>query len=114
MKTLLIATAISLSSVTAMAAPMDMGSMSVKEALAAKDDTFGILQGTLVKSLGDEKYEFQDSTGTMTVEIDNDLRQHVQLQANQQVILIGEIEREFRGNEFDVDRIETKTAPVTQ
>ena len=107
MKKLLLATVLGLTSITAMAAPLDMGSMTVKEALDAKDDTFGILEGTLVKSLGDEKYEFQDATGTMTVEIDNDLRQHIQLQANQPVKLIGEVESEFMGNEFDVDRIET-------
>lgn len=37
------------------------------------DDTMVYIQGYLTENLGDEVYTFQDDSGTMTVEIDDDL-----------------------------------------
>lgn len=40
---------------------------TVKQALTAKDDTPVKLHGQVVKSIGDEKYQFRDKTGTITI-----------------------------------------------
>lgn len=37
------------------------------------DDSMVYIQGYLIQSLGNENYTFQDDSGTMTVEIDDDL-----------------------------------------
>jgi len=44
--------------------------VTVKQALTLKDDTEVQLKGYVVKALGDEKYQFRDSTGSITVDID--------------------------------------------
>jgi uncharacterized protein (TIGR00156 family) len=46
---------------------------SVKEIQAnPKDDQKVILEGTLLKKIGDDEYRFSDGTGEITVEIDED------------------------------------------
>jgi len=37
------------------------------------DDTMVYIQGYLIQNLGNENYTFQDDSGTLTVEIDDDL-----------------------------------------
>ena len=46
--------------------------VTATEALTLPDDSTVKLQGFIVKSLGHEKYEFRDESGTVTVDIDND------------------------------------------
>ena len=49
---------------------------TVKAALEAADDTPVVLQGTIVKRIKGDIYEFRDATGSMKVEIDDeDFRQ---------------------------------------
>ena len=81
-------------------------SMTVSAAMKAADDSPAVLQGTLGKSLGNERYEFSDDSGSMTVEIDRDITRHITLNSGQAITLYGEIEQEHNGNEFDVDFLE--------
>ena len=46
--------------------------LTVRDALKQRDDSWVVLQGRIVASLGDEKYTFQDATGSVMVEIDDD------------------------------------------
>ncbi len=81
---------------------------SVKQALTQKDDTKVQLHGYVVKSLGDEKYQFQDKTGSVTVEIDNELWQGKPISAKTPVTLIGEIDIDHKPTkhvEIDVDHV---------
>lgn len=42
---------------------------TVKHALTLKDDSHVQLKGYVVKAIGDEKYEFRDQTGSITVDL---------------------------------------------
>ncbi|MBM6549809.1 NirD/YgiW/YdeI family stress tolerance protein [Marinomonas ostreistagni] len=99
MKKLLLTTTLMAASTMSMAAT----DMKVSEALDARDDSIATLTGTLGKSLGHERYEFSDDSGTMVVEIDRDISRHIDLKSGQDVTLYGEIEREHDGNELEVD-----------
>ena len=65
---------------------------TVKHALTLKNDTKVQLRGYVVKSIGDEKYQFRDTTGTMTVDIDDDLWNGKAISANTMVTLLGEVD----------------------
>ena len=82
--------------------------MTVKQALVAKDDTKVQVKGYVVKSIGDEKYQFRDATGSMTVDIDDDLWQGKPIAANTPVTLIGEVDIDYKPTkrvEIDVDAV---------
>ncbi|MDL2230035.1 NirD/YgiW/YdeI family stress tolerance protein, partial [Treponema sp. OttesenSCG-928-L16] len=73
-----------------------------------RDDTYVALEGLIERSLGDEKYLFRDSTGTITVEIDNDDWRGLSVGPEDTVIIYGEVDKNFRRIEIDVDRIVLK------
>ena len=88
----------------AISAPM----MTVKQALVAKDDTKVQLKGYIVKAVGDEKYQFRDSTGSITVDIDDELWRGKPIAANTPVTLIGEVDVDYKPTkrvEIDVDAV---------
>jgi uncharacterized protein (TIGR00156 family) len=70
------------------------------------DDSFVKLQGYIVKSLGDEKYEFRDDSGTIVVEIDQEDWRGVEAGPGDRVELRGEIDREWKRTEVDVDSVQ--------
>lgn len=80
--------------------------ISVKQALAAADDSYVTVEGTLLNKVGDETYLFKDATGQMRVEIDDEvwLGQHVGSEGNQ-VRLYGEIDKGFSRTELDVKQL---------
>ena len=69
---------------------------TVKQALVMKDDTKVQLRGHVVKATGDEKYQFRDDTGTITVDIDDELWQGKPISANTTVTLIGEVDIDYK------------------
>ncbi len=69
---------------------------TVKQAMSAKDDSQVELHGNVVKSLGDEKYEFRDQTGSITVEIDHKLWQGHAIAANTPVTIVGEVDVDYK------------------
>ena len=83
--------------------------VSVKDALSYKDNTPVKLQGQVVKSLGDEKYQFRDRTGYITVDIDDELWQGRPVSPTTQLTLIGEVDIDYKPTkrvEIDVDQIQ--------
>ena len=102
MKRLLLTTALLTASSLSIAAT----NMPVSEALAAHDNTQATLTGTLGQSLGNERYQFRDTSGQIIVEIDHDITRHIALKDGQNVTLYGEIEKEHGDNEFEVDFLE--------
>lgn len=86
--------------------PGDVKSVTVAEAANLPDDTDVRMEGHLVRSLGDEDYEFDDGTGTMIVEIDDDEWGGVEVGPETRVVLEGELDSEQSGMELDVDRVE--------
>ncbi len=82
---------------------------TVKQVLELKDDTPVTVTGHIVRSLGDEKYEFTDGTATITVEIDNDDWHGMTVTPTDTVTLMGEVDKSLIDKaEIDVDRIEKK------
>lgn len=81
---------------------------TVKQAKEMRDDTPVILEGKIEKSLGGEKYTFTDSTGSITVEIDNDDWNGVTVNENDIVLIKGEVDKDFTKVEIDVDSISLK------
>ena len=82
---------------------------SVKQALTLKDDSKVQLKGYVVKSVGDEKYQFRDTTGSISVDIDDELWQGKPVNATTPVTLIGEIDIDYKPAkrvELDVDAVQ--------
>lgn len=80
---------------------------TVKAALAAQDDAPVILDGTITKRFEKDDYEFTDATGNVRVEIDHDKwPAGAEINDKQRVRLIGEVDRDSKGVEIDVDRIQ--------
>ncbi|MDH1054395.1 YgiW/YdeI family stress tolerance OB fold protein [Aquipseudomonas alcaligenes] len=86
--------------------PGAQASNSVSAAQAAGDDAHVVLQGHITRKLGDEKYEFKDSTGTITVEIDDEDLPPVAFDDKTLVKLSGEVDKGLLQREVDVDRLE--------
>jgi uncharacterized protein (TIGR00156 family) len=81
--------------------------MTVKQLLdTGRDDQVARLQGRIVSFEGDERYIFEDASGRITVEIDNeDFPPGQTVSAEQRVELVGELDKGLRKTEFEVDRV---------
>ena len=66
---------------------------TVAEARRFRDDTPVILQGRIIRFLGDDKYIFADDTGNITVEIDRRVWGNLSVGENDMVEITGEIDR---------------------
>ncbi|MGE8394902.1 NirD/YgiW/YdeI family stress tolerance protein [Pseudomonas sp. BIGb0427] len=86
------------------------GAQSVTTVAAANDaadDTPVVLQGYVIKKVNnDDKYEFKDTTGTITVEIDDEDLPAVAFNDKTKVKLTGEVEKHLMSREVDVDLVE--------
>jgi len=78
---------------------------TVEEALKLRDDSPVTLRGKIERFLGNEKYLFSDITGSITIEIDNDIWRNITVNENDPVEIQGEIDRNFRRVEVEVQRI---------
>ncbi len=89
---------------------VDVNVITVEEAKNMNDDAYVILQGYITDRNGDEKYVFQDKTGSITVEIDDDDWDGVDVSSADLVEIQGEIDKGWTAVEIDVDTI-SKVAP---
>jgi uncharacterized protein (TIGR00156 family) len=81
--------------------------VTVLQARSLPDNSLVILTGTIVQSLGREKYTFRDSTGDITIDIDRDLWTLLGLSINtsDRVEIGGKLDIEKRVLEVDVKYI---------
>jgi uncharacterized protein (TIGR00156 family) len=79
--------------------------VTVAAAKNMRDDSPVALKGKITRSLGGEKYTFEDDTGSVTVEIDDHLWAEFSVGADDVVLITGEVESYFRRVEIDVNRI---------
>lgn len=84
----------------------DQAATTVYEALSAPDDAPVVLQGTITKRVTDDIYEFQDSTGVIEVDIDNEDWPVATINHLTKVKLTGEVDRGLIGREIDVKFVE--------
>ena len=70
------------------------------------DEAFVTLKGKIITRIGHEKYTFQDESGTIIVEIDDDDWRGVSVKPSDVVILEGEVDKHFvKPTEVEVDRV---------
>lgn len=79
--------------------------VTVAEAQKLSDETPVILTGKIEQGLGDEKFQFRDATGIITLEIDNDDWKGVNVTPTDMVEVHGEIDKGFTKLEVEVDSI---------
>ena len=85
--------------------PTPGGTSSVAEARSLRDDTWVVLEGNIVRQLGHERYEFRDSTGTITVDIDDKRWAGQTVTPNDRIRLEGEIDKDWNSVEIDVKSV---------
>ena len=78
------------------------GVISVAEALTLRDDAPVILRGYILRYLGNERYIFSDSTGSITVEIERRVWGNLSIDENDLVEISGEIDRDRNRIEVEV------------
>lgn len=78
----------------------------VISALNANDDTQVELTGHLTMSLGDEDYMFEDSTGEIAIEIDDDIWFGRTVTPEHTIIIRGEVEKDWNKVSIDSDSLE--------
>lgn len=94
---------------TSQAAAIPATVTTVKQALKAKDNTPVKLHGQVVKSIGDEKYQFRDKTGTIIINVDDELWQGHPISPTINVGLVGEVDIDFKPSkhvEIDVEQVQ--------
>lgn len=93
---------------TVFATPVNQAALTtqtstVAQALQLKDDAQVRLTGKISQSVGDEKYQFKDASGSIVLDIDDELWQAKPLMPNQTVTIIGEV---------DVDHLPKKRVQI--
>ncbi|WP_282066275.1 YgiW/YdeI family stress tolerance OB fold protein [Vibrio rotiferianus] len=109
MKKLIITTTLALISGSALAAfngPETAAINTVKEAQKASDDSYVLLTGSIVQSLGNETYLFKDNTGQIQVEIDNEDWMGQDVSPQDRVAIRGEVDSDWTTTQIDVDTIQ--------
>jgi len=79
---------------------------TVSAAQEAIDDSWISLTGTILRQVSAERYLFQDSTGTMVVEIDHDKWRNVSVNPETVVRISGEIDKDWSTTEMEVETVE--------
>ncbi|MBQ7633561.1 MAG: NirD/YgiW/YdeI family stress tolerance protein [Alphaproteobacteria bacterium] len=74
------------------------------------EDTMVYIQGYLIQNLGNEMYTFQDDSGTITVEIDDDLLAPVATTPNTLVWIAAEVNKD--GNVTSLEAEEVQFLPT--
>ncbi|BCL77405.1 hypothetical protein JHS3_31410 [Jeongeupia sp. HS-3] len=107
MKKIILAGALALSTGFAAAAFVGPNSAplmtTAADAAKAADDVPVVLEGYVVKALGNDHYEFRDNTGTIKVEIDHDKWPAQNVTPQMKVRLSGKVDRSKLTGFEDID-----------
>lgn len=79
---------------------------TVTQIMEMRDDVPVVVQGNIVQRMGDEMYLFQDGTGTIIVEIEDDNWNGQTVTPEETVKLYGEVDRGLFKTELDINYIE--------
>ncbi|MBP3316326.1 MAG: YgiW/YdeI family stress tolerance OB fold protein [Alphaproteobacteria bacterium] len=79
---------------------------TVKQIMEMRDDVPVIVKGNIVQRMGDETYLFEDSTGSITVEIDDDEWRGQTITPTDPVKLYGEVDRGIFKTELEINYVE--------
>lgn len=80
--------------------------VTVKQVNEMRDDVPVIVKGHILQRMGDEKYLFEDATGSIAVEIDDEDWRGQTITPTDMVKLYGDVDRGIFKTEIDVDYVE--------
>ena len=80
-------------------------STTVESAKSLRDDTWVTLRGNIVERISDDLYKFQDSSGTVNVDIDHKRWNGVTVTPQDTVEIQGEVDKDWNSVEIDVKQI---------
>lgn len=80
--------------------------VTVKQVNEMRDDIPVIVKGNIIQRMGDDKYLFEDSTGSIAVEIDDDDWRGQTVSPSDTVKLYGDVDRGLFKTEIEVEYIE--------
>lgn len=80
--------------------------VTVNQVKEMRDDVPVIVQGNIVQRMGGDKYLFEDKTGSITVEIDDEDWRGQTVSPSDKVKLYGEVDAGLFKTEIDVDYVE--------
>ena len=80
--------------------------VTVKQVNEMRDDVPVIIKGKIIQRIDDEEYLFEDETGSITVEIDDDAWRGQTITPTDTVKLYGEIDHGIFSTEIDIDYVE--------
>jgi uncharacterized protein (TIGR00156 family) len=79
--------------------------VTVAKAKNLRDEAGVTLKGTIVQHISGDNFEFKDSTGSIVIDVDDDLWRSLQLKAGDKVTVIGEVDT-HRKKPTDIDVIQ--------
>ncbi|MDO4894850.1 MULTISPECIES: NirD/YgiW/YdeI family stress tolerance protein [Moraxella] len=90
---------------TAMTAQANYGTQTVQAAAVKTmmDDSHVSITGKIVRVLGREKFELQDTSGKVIVEIDDDYYHNPQELVGKNVTITGEVDISRKSNRVEID-----------
>lgn len=71
-----------------------------------KDDQIITVQGKITQTMHDDKYQFTDATGSITIEIDDEHHALINQNRDAKLKITGEVDLSNQSIEIDVDHIE--------
>lgn len=81
--------------------------VTVSKAKTLADETGVTLTGTIVKHIAGDHYEFKDKTGSIVIDVDDDLANGWQLKVGDKVRIVGELyTHRVKPTEIEVLQIE--------
>lgn len=85
----------------------------ISDVKAMPDDTEVVIQGVIVQNLGDENYLVKDDSGTVTIEIDEDLVQGNTITPEAEVLITATVDQEDNVTSLDAEEIQFMPAKST-
>lgn len=79
--------------------------VTVAQVKTMKDDAHVALKGRITQRISGEVYLFEDASGTLEVEIDDDDWRGVTASPTDTVIILGEVDKEWNKLRVDVDSV---------
>ena len=85
----------------------------ISDVKAMPDDTEVVIQGVIVQNLGDENYLVKDDSGTVTIEIDEDLVQGNTITPEAEVLITATVDQEDNVTSLEAEEIQFMPAKAT-
>jgi uncharacterized protein (TIGR00156 family) len=83
----------------------NVSNTTVEKAKGLRDDSWVVLEGSIVRKVGKELYEFRDASGSVNVDIDDDVWGGLTVTPKDKIRIEGEVDKDWNSVEIDVKRI---------